>query len=229
MRLPAPAPTAPFRLSQLVLPLGVCALVAVGVHAGADLVDDRLLRVVEAVDAWLDGLWSRWPLTAHLVELVDARQRVLLARGAALAWELVVDVAVVLPLLGAGWVGSPRGPRRRFAPMVVLRPLVTLVFAVTGSYGVSRLTEGTLYLALSGDVASPVVAGLLSRGFGLLAMALVLVSHAVPAVQRAFVHARARSDEAKVPAVEGLWGSVFALPLAFALLVEAPALLALVR
>jgi len=52
------------------LPLGLCALVAVGAHAAADVVGDRLLWLVDRVDALFDAVWSSWSFTAPLVEVV---------------------------------------------------------------------------------------------------------------------------------------------------------------
>ena len=43
----------------LFMPLGLMALVAVGVHAAADTVDDRLLWLVQGLDAWMDGHFAR--------------------------------------------------------------------------------------------------------------------------------------------------------------------------
>lgn len=230
------------------MPLGLFALVAVGVHAAADLVDDRVLRLVEALDVWLDGLLAQSESLAGWVNRVDSRERTIIARAVALAWELAVDGFVALPLLGYGEASEEE---RRFAfrketwrtlfsrlnqkptPMRLVRPAVTAVFVVGGAYAVSRLVESTLFVGLVGDVAPADVAQVLARVLGGLAMALVLFSHGWRAVLRALEHADARCEEAakaskSKPYLAGLWGSALAIPLAVALLLEARSLLSFV-
>ncbi|MEW5743390.1 MAG: hypothetical protein AB1938_31055 [Myxococcota bacterium] len=230
------------------MPLGLFALVAVGVHAAADLLDDHVLRVVESLDAWLDGLLAQSESLASWVNRVDSRERTLIARAVALAWELAVAGFVALPLLG---YDEKSDEERRFTfrretwrtllsrlnqkptPMRLVRPFVTAVFAVGGAYAVSRLVESTLFVGLVGDVAPADVAQTLARVLGGLAMALVLFTHGWRAVLRALEHADARCEEAakasKVkPWLVGVWGSGLAIPLAVALLLEARSLLSFV-
>lgn len=230
------------------MPLGLFALVAVGVHAAADLVDDRVLRVVEALDAWADSLLAQTESLAAWVNRIDSRERTLIARAIALAWELAVDGFIALPLLG---YDETTEQERRFAfrqetwrtlfarlnqkptPMRLVRPFVTGVFVIGGAYAVSRLVESTLFVGLVGDVAPADVAQVVARVLGGLAMALVLFSHGWRAVLRALEHADARCEEAAKaskakPWLVGLWGSALAFPLAVALLLEARALLSFV-
>jgi hypothetical protein len=230
------------------MPLGLFALVGVGVHAAADLVDDRVLRLVEALDAWADALLAPSESLAAWVNRIDSRERTVIARAIALAWELAVDGFIALPLLG---YEEATGEERRFAsrrrtwrtlcarlnqkptPMRLLRPFVTATFVIGGVYTVSRLVESTLFVGLVGDVAPADVAQLLARVLGGLAMALVLLSHGWRAVLRALEHADARCEDAArtsrtKPWLVGLWGSALAFPLASALLLEARALLSLV-
>lgn len=230
------------------MPVGLFALVAVGVHAAADLVDDRLLVFIDAVDAWADGWLSRFDATAGWVDRVGPLQRTLLARLAALVWELAVDLLVVLPQLGYSegdevtarlafgrqtWRERLVRLNRAPAPMRVLRPFVTAVFAGGGAYAVARLVESTLFVALQGDVAPPAIAEGLARGLGVTALLLVLVSHGWRAVLRALQHAdetvEARVKLGRSPWPVGLWGTALSFPLALALLLEAQHLLALVR
>jgi hypothetical protein len=230
------------------MPLGLFALVAVGVHAAADVVDDRLLTLVDALDAWADGLLASSDATAAWVDRVGPLQRTVVARGLALTWELLVDVLVVLPQLG---YGEQDDTERRFTlvrdtwrtllgrlnrtptPMRLVRPVVTGVFAAGGAYAVARLVESTLFVALQADVAPPAVAEVVARAMGWLAVVLVLGRLGWRAVLRALEHADAACEErvklARSPWPVGLWGSVLSLPLAVALVLEAQALLALVR
>ena len=103
-------------LRWLFMPLGLFALVAVGVHAGADAVDDWLLAVFDWLDGRADrglaagllalgelfgvggGSIDRWVYRA--TSLVDLRERALLARWGAVALELWVDFVLAVPLLG---------------------------------------------------------------------------------------------------------------------------------
>jgi len=230
------------------MPLGLFALVAVGVHAAADLVDDRVLRLVEGLDAWADGLLAQTESLAHWVNRIDSRERTIIARAVALAWELAVDGFIAAPLLGYDEASEPE---RRFAvrqetwrtlfsrlnqkptPMRLVRPFVTAVFVVGGAYAVSRLVESTLFVGLVGDVAPADAAQVLARVLGGLALVLVLGSHGWRAVLRALEHADARCEEAAKssrakPWLTGTWGSVLAFPLALALVLEARSLLSLV-
>jgi hypothetical protein len=229
-------------LRGLFMPLGLMALLAVGVHAGADLLDDRLLRLIDGLDAGLDGLWARWELTARWVNAFDAPERTLLARGGALLWELFVDVLLCLPLVGyrerseafdrggqltQAWQRTLRQP----TPMRLFRPVETAVFVVAGAYGVQRLVQSTLFLGLTGDVAPASVAAVIARALGVAAMGLVLVSPGWRSVLRAFEHADAASTEAtgvRARLTVGLWGSALALPLVLLLVAEARSLLSVV-
>lgn len=230
------------------MPLGLFALVAVGVHAAADLVDDRVLVLIDALDAWADGLLARSDTTAAWVDRIGPLQRTMIARFIALGWELSVDLLVVFPQLGYSeadeadarfsfrretWRTLLERVNRTPTPARLVRPLVTAIFAAGGAYAVARLVESTLFVALQGDVAPPAVAEGLARAFGGVAMVLVLASHGWRAVLRALEHAdaacEARVKQAKSPWPVGLWGSVLSFPLAVALLLEAQNLLALVR
>lgn len=227
------------------MPLGLLALLAVGVHAAADVVDDRLLRAVEWLDVLIDGLLARSEATAAWVNRIDSRERTLIARGLALAWELSVDVFVALPALGYDEVDATE---RRFAffpketwrtllarlnqqptPMRLVRPLVTGVFAFGGAYAVSKLVESTLFVGLVGDATSAAVAAPVARTLAGGAMALVLLTHGWRAVLRALQHADAACLASRHPWTAGLWGSTLAFPLALALVLEAEALLSFFR
>ena len=226
------------------MPLGLFALVAVGVHAAADVVDDRLLRAVEWLDVLFDGLLAQSEHTASWVNTIDSRERTLFARGLALAWELSVDAFIALPALGYDeldekdrkfaliketWRTLLARVNKQPTPMRVIRPLVTTIFVFGGAYAVSRLVESTLFVGLVGDVAPADVAAPLARIFAGTAMTIVLFSHAWRAVLRSLQHADATCLASKHPYMAGLWGTVLSFPLALALLLEAEALLSFFR
>jgi hypothetical protein len=226
------------------MPLGLFALICVGIHAAADIVDDKLLRAVEWLDVSLDGLLAQSETTAAWVNRIDSRERTLIARALALAWELAVAFFVALPALGYDeldeterrfvfqretWRTLLQRVNRQPTPMRVGRPLVTLVFVVGGAYFVSKLVESTLFVGLVGDVAPAEVAAPLARVLAGLAMALVLFSHGWRAVLRALQHADAACVASTRPWTTGLWGTVLSFPLAVALVLDAEALLSFFR
>ncbi len=228
------------------MPVGLLALVAVGVHQAADLVDDRLLRGVEATDAWLDGVLAASEATAAWVDRFGSPERTLVARALALAWELAVDVAVALPLLGYAEADRGRFSFRRDTwrtllarlnrhptSMRLLRPVATAAFVGGGAWAISRLVEATLFSGLVGDVASPSVAAVLARVGGGVALLLVLGSHGWRAVLRALEHADARCAAVEARGgtafAVGVWGSALAVPLALSLVLETGALLSFFR
>lgn len=153
MQLDVPGRVA--RIRWVFLPLGLCALVAVGAHAAADVVGDRVLWLVDGVDAVFDALWSKWSVTAPLVDLVGLTQRTWFARAVALCWELAADALIAVPLLGyeerdaaREWAMARVLFRRLRSPLRAVRPLATLLVAVAGACSVARMVQGSLQLAL---------------------------------------------------------------------------------
>lgn len=229
----------------LFMPVGLLALVAVGVHAGADLVDDRLLRLLEALDARLDSLFAQAAWTRGWVDAVGSLERTVAARGLALAWELAVDVLVALPLLGyreaeaAPLISAVRAREaagqvllrtlRAPTPLRVLRPLAVACFVAGGAVQVSRLVEGSLFVGLGGGLLPEGWAGPAARGAAVAAAALVLVSLGARAVGRALEHGDRASSaavaEGRSAWTAGLWGTALAVPLGVALALEGRALL----
>ncbi len=221
----------------LFMPLGLLALVAAGVHAAADVVDDHLLGMVEAIDLWFDNLFVQSEHFAAWAAWVDVRERTVIARALAVTWELLADFFIALPALGYDEDGGARASFKTVlkrlnqmpVPMKVLRPFITGVFAVGGAYAVSKLVESTLFAGMVGDVAPPDVAALLARAFGALAIIIVLASHGWRAVIRALQHADdACEARRKRKWLTGTTGTLVSLPLAIALLLQARALVSLV-
>lgn len=203
------APTAPAltRISSflghfrwLFMPLGLMALIAVGVHAAADTVDDRLLALVQQLDAWFDAIFARTESLQSWVDRIGSREQTLIARSLTLAWELAVDLAIALPALGyregaasafkkESWRTLLQRLNAQPTPMRVLRPLVTGVFALAGAYSIARMVDGALFLSLRAGVAPEAIAGPLSRAFAGGAFLLVAVAFGGRAVLRALQHA----------------------------------------
>ncbi len=234
------------------MPLGLLALIAVGIHAAADTLDDRLLAVVDLVDAAFDRVVGRYELTAPLVDLLSLERRTSLARLLALAWELTADVVLALPALGyreetapqvapgRAFRVEPRGSWRAMLARCVrrpttmrwIRPLATALVSVAGACAVARLVQGTVYLSwreLLGDGVADVVA----RGLALAALVGLLWRLGWRAVLRNLQHADSASEAhargfARAFAY-GLPGSALVAPLALAAALDASPVLSFVR
>lgn len=228
----------------LFMPLGLFALVAVGIHSAADVMDDRILRLVESLDVFFDGLLAAHDSTAAWVNKIDSRERTLIARGIALAWELAVDAFIAVPILGYDevdenerkfafqrdtWKALLQRVNQQPTPMRLVRPFVTGVFVFAGAYSVSRLVESTLFVGLVGGVAPADIAAPLARIFAGSAMTILLFSHCWRAVLRSLQHADQTCVKAKRPWLSGMRGNIAAFPLAIFLVLEAEAVLSFFR
>jgi len=143
------------RIRWVFLPIGLCALVAVGAHAAADVVGDRVLWLVDRVDAFFDWIWSAWSFTAPLVDVVGLTQRTWFARAVALVWELLADALIAVPLLGyterepkEEWNAARELLRRVRSPLRLVRPAATLLVAVAGAYSIARAVQGSVQLTV---------------------------------------------------------------------------------
>ncbi len=261
-RRPLTSPASPGPLSALsrflagfrwaYMPLGLLALVAVGVHAAADTLDDRLLSLVDLLDSAFDRFVGRFSATASLVDLVSLERRTDLARGLALGWELAADLLLALPALGyreaeapsaEPWRALVKVPRptwralfarclRRPTTMRWVRPLATAAVVLAGACAVALSIQGTVYLSwreLFGDRSADVVARVLALG----ALVGILLSLGGRAVLRNLQHADA-SCEAHArgwgPAFShGLVGSALVAPLALAAVLDASPILSFLR
>ncbi len=234
------------------MPLGLLTLIAVGVHAAADTLDDRLLTLVDGADAAFDRAASRFALTEPLVDLLSLERRTHLARLLALVWELTADVVLALPALGyreqepsaeSAWrqpsVPSVPSWRALLSRCVLrpttmrwIRPLATALVVLAGACAVARLVQGTVYLSwreLFGEGA----ADLVGRGLALAVLVGLLWRLGWRAVLRNLQHADAASEShargfAQAFA-QGLPGSALVAPLALAAVLDAAPLLSFVR
>jgi hypothetical protein len=235
------------------MPLGLLALIAVGVHAAADTLDDRLLSLVDMLDAAFDRLVGASSVTEGLVDLVSLEQRTVIARVLALAWELSVDLVLALPALGyRESKAEEEEPWRRYLqqdtrptwrglfarfvrkPTLVrwTRPLATAAVVLAGACAVARLVQGTVYLSwreLLGERAADVA----GRGLALGALVGILVTLGWRAVLRNLQHADTDSEEnirTRWQAFSyGLLGSALAVPLALAAALDASPVLSFLR
>jgi hypothetical protein len=180
------------------LPLGLCALVAVGAHAAADVVGAQVLWLVDRADAFFDAIFSRWSFTAPLVDLVGLAERTVFARGVALVWELCADFFIALPMLGyderpvdeelALFRALSRESGKR-PSLRLVRPLAALATGIAGARSVARMVQGSVQLALHFSALAQLVA------------AAVLLSLLVLFVPRAALRSLEHADGLKRPGV----------------------------
>jgi hypothetical protein len=228
----------------LYLPLALFALIAVGVHAAADTVDDPILWIVDHLDALFDAAVSHFEWTQGWVHWVDVADRVRIARALALIWELAADAFLAFPILGyrekvprkgvwSALIGaSPRRLRdqvldvaRRPTVMRVSRPLCALFIVLAGATAVGRMVHGTLFLTLVGWLG-PGFTGVLTRALGGVVLLAVLFSFGLRAVlghlRRADAMAVAEIPLHPVKARGRGWvGAAVLIPLAVAALIGA--------
>lgn len=129
-------------LGRRVVPLGLFAVIAVGLHAGADVLDDHALVALNIIDGQVDRLGSallawamalvgaspnmieRW--TFGFQEFVDMDTRDALARLLALGFELAGDVVLAVPLF---WHRHRDRPWRALGQALLRDPTVLRVVA----------------------------------------------------------------------------------------------------
>lgn len=229
------------------MPAGLFALLAVGVHAAADTVDDRLLWLVDHADALLDAAFASWSVTEPLVNLVGTEGRTLSARAVTFAWELLAGALIAVPALGyreedAARVSVAARPRtwrallervvRQPTTVRLTRPLLTGAFVLAGACAIARMSQGALYLWLRQGPAGDEFAGPFARLLAIAALLLVLATFGWRAVLRSLQHADKVSGVAtsRLRAVRvGLVGSVLVAPIALAALLDASPVLSFFR
>lgn len=194
-----------------------------------------------------------WSFTEPAVRWIDLADRVGIARGVALIWELLVDALLALPALG--YRESLAKPFRGFfaflgtAPpkvsalfrdvvhrptvLRVTRPLAAGAIAVAGACAVARMLQASMYLSTRSWIGDD-AAGIIARGLAIAALAGVLITFGLRAVllnlQHADEIARAHPHEQWFrTAARGLPGSALILPLAIAALLDASPVLSFFR
>ena len=207
------------RVRWIFLPLGICALTAVGAHAAADVVGDRVLWCVDRAFAFFDALFASWSVTAPLVDLVGLSQRTFFARALALSWELAADALIAIPLLGyderdgAVELRTARALLHRSpTPQRLVRPVATVLVAVAGACAVARMVQGSVQLALH--------ASLLSHFAAACTLFALLVVFVPRAGFRALEHADAKGRVVSI----GVIGTAVLAPMMLAALYASPLL-----
>jgi hypothetical protein len=236
------------------MPLGLLALIAVGVHAAADTLDDRLLSLVDLADTAFDKLVGAYPSTEALVDLISLEQRTLIARALALGWELSVDLVLALPALGyrESKASEEQEPWRKYLqqdtrptwrqlfmrslrkPTTLrwTRPVATAAVVMAGACAVARLVQGSVYLSARAPLGEQ-AADVGARGLAIGALVGILATLGWRAVLRNLQHADTASQENvhswRQALSYGLMGSALAVPLAIAAAMDASPVLSFFR
>ncbi|MFL5322403.1 MAG: hypothetical protein ACJ790_22280 [Myxococcaceae bacterium] len=235
----------------LFMPLGLFALIAIGVHAAADTVDDRIRFLVEQWDAWADSLLGQFDSTARFVDWIGAEERTVIARALTLVWELACDFFIAFPAFGymeeeskpnvkrfritpsRGWKELFRAVVKEPTTMRIVRPIATASLVVAGACAVGRMVQSSFYLTLRQPLTDE-MAGSFARLLAVAAIVGVLASFGVRAVLRNLQHADevAQKDRARSKALaltRGLIGTCLVVPLAVAAFTDASPLLSFLR
>jgi hypothetical protein len=215
------------------MPLGLCCLSAVGVHAAADTIDDRILWLVDHADALMDSAFASWRVTEPLVNLVGIEQRTLFARMVTFIWELAVGALIAIPALGYAEEKAPRlsatSRPRAFRALIMravreptqvrlLRPLMTFAFVIAGACAIARMVQSALFLWLRRGPGGAEWAEPFARLLAIAVLVLV-VAFGLRAVSRSLQQADAMSGASGGLLARlriGLIGSVLILPMALA-------------
>lgn len=221
------------RLRALLYPLALFGLVALGLHAGSDRLDDLAFIGIHAVDRVLDSIaagviqgvlpWvgvseatvSRWTYAA--VSAVDLEDKRWGSRVLALVVELAADAILVWPVLRyrrdrTAWrsmLSACSIRRAAFAPLFA--PVAVGLAGVAGAVAVAQQVQLQLFWMFR--LAGLHIAGAVASGGALIMLALVVVRLLVPAVRAALAFASAKADLSPWP---------FTVPLFIAALAVAP-------
>jgi len=230
------------------MPLALFALIAVGVHAAADTVDDRLLRLIDGLDEVADRLLGAWSFTRSWVDAVGAAERTSIARGLTLVWEIAADVVLAFPafgyreqepaiaparadLLSRPWFALLRRAWREPTTLRLSRLFASASMALAGACAVARMIQGAVYLS-----ARPLLTGSIAASLGrVLAIGVligILATVGWRAVLRNLQAADQRSREARgarQALLHGLLGAAISVPLAIAALADASPVLSFFR
>ncbi len=172
-----PLKTAPANTGSWLQTVGALALLAVGIHVGADQIGLSLIDVFSRFGVWLDTVFSSQALTQRLIGLVDLDRATGCAHGVSLIMELAADLWFGVPfLLRATETGHSANPLRPQAAMVLrlVQAACLGVFLLAGWYAQNRQTEATLLEALLNASTTPSSAALASRTLAAFASALIL-------------------------------------------------------
>jgi hypothetical protein len=181
-------------LGRRLVPLGLFALIAVGLHAGADVLDDHALVALDLIDGLVDrvgsallgwamgmvgaepGLIERW--TFAFAELIDLDTRDWLAKVVALGFELAGDVVLAVPLFwhrhrDRPWAELGRNLVRDPTVLRVVAPLSGFCAAWAGVLVIAKEVQIVAHVGLEDAGGLAPYAGTGAGVVGLLVLGLV--------------------------------------------------------
>jgi hypothetical protein len=211
---------------DLVRRLGGIALVVMGVHTAADVLDDVAADVLDALDLVLDGtvasclgwLSARGAVTPDAAvsaiegfsSAIDLDEKQWLALRLALVVELAFDALLLDLCWGARQLAGPsrvdelrettrqlRDSLRSLDLERLLAPWVLCGFAFSGAFVAGTAAEQLVTSALSGAASGLLVAGNVGAAVAVVVVALLVVRFVPDLVHGALVRAHARGERAR--------------------------------
>lgn len=182
-------------LGRLLVPAGLFAVIAVGLHAGADRVDDYARLVIDALDARLDAWGAQalsWLFDAvevgpkraqrwvfGFIDFIDLDARDWMARATALGVELLADLTLALPLFfhrhgQRTWKQKARDVLHDPTLLRLLAPLAALLASVAGVLTISLELQVVLHALVEDLSGLPRLAELVASAFAGLVLLLVM-------------------------------------------------------
>ncbi len=182
-------------VGRLLVPVGLFAVIAVGLHAGADRVDDYARLAIDALDARMDAWGAQalsWLFDAlevgpkraqrwvfGFIDFVDLDARDWMARATALMVELLADLILALPLF------FHRHGQRTFKQKMhdvlrdptllrILAPVAALLASVAGVLTICRELQVLLHALVEDLSGLPRLAELVASVCAGLVLVLVL-------------------------------------------------------
>lgn len=243
-------------IGRALVPVGLFALLAVGIHAGCDRVDDRLFALLNFVDAVLDqglGAAITWVMqvfdaapqtiartTFKVADFVDLEVKDAASRWLALALEIVLDVLLAVPIFlhrdrGRSLIALAQDTFRDFTLLRLVAPASVVAVSVSGALVAARAVQVGLHgwwVTESFDKPAELASAILAA----TALVLIVARLFIPAVRSAICWADTRAEKDKAAElapwrrrVRG-WGlGLFVLPVAFYAITEGAPLAATLR
>lgn len=224
------------------LPFGLFAIVAIGIHAGSDRVDDYGFVAYNFVDARLDELFT-WLIrvvyrafdvgpatiashTFYAIDLVDLEVKDAAARWTALFVELGADLVFAIPIFRhrddeVRVVELVVRTYRDFTLLRVVAPLGAMLASIAGVTIVAQTVQVATHGALAHVPHAARYAGAVAACAGLFALLLVTwrLGRSVITAAARWADRRAEADKTKVPPrrrrLRGLSIAIVVLPVTF--------------
>ncbi|MEQ8280838.1 MAG: hypothetical protein RMA76_35685 [Deltaproteobacteria bacterium] len=227
----------------LFLPVGLFAVVAIGIHAGSDRVDDLSFVLFNFFDARLDDLLA-WLIqnvygaldvsvsttaahTFKAIDFIDLEVKAWAARWTALLVELGADLIFAIPIFRHRTDDVPilDNLRKLYLDFTVLRlvaPLAALLASISGVVIVAQKVQVGTHEAVKSLPYLSLGAGRVAAVVGIVALVLVTWRLATNVVKSAAAWAdrRAEADRAaSIPMrhrrMRGVWTALVILPITF--------------